>query len=99
MKWNRQRSRRDRRAYDGRLSDPFGLRRQIEGISQKMLTQTLRRLEADGFITRRVFATVPVTVENQLTPLGRSLNSVLDPLRAWAEAHMSRVQKARGNWN
>lgn len=64
-----------------------------------MLTQTLRRLEADGFITRRVFATVPVTVENQLTPLGRSLNSVLDPLRAWAEAHMSRVQKARGNWN
>ncbi|MFA5951038.1 MAG: helix-turn-helix domain-containing protein [Hyphomicrobium sp.] len=73
------------------------LRRQIEGISQKMLTQTLRSLEADGFVTRRVFATVPVTVEYQLTPLGRSLNSVLDPLRTWAETHMSRVEKARGD--
>lgn len=71
------------------------LRRQIEGISQKMLTQTLRSLEADGFVTRRVFATVPVTVEYQLTPLGRSLNSVLDPIRAWAETNMSRVEKAR----
>ncbi|MGJ0425716.1 winged helix-turn-helix transcriptional regulator [Methylocystis sp.] len=71
------------------------LRRRIEGISQKMLTQTLRSLEADGLITRRAFATVPVTVEYQLTPLGRSLNSVLDPLREWAEANMSRVHKAR----
>jgi DNA-binding HxlR family transcriptional regulator len=72
------------------------LRRQIEGISQKMLTQTLRSLEADGLITRRVFATVPVTVEYQLTPLGRSLNSVLNPLREWAEANMSRVHRAHG---
>lgn len=73
------------------------IRRQIEGISQKMLTQTLRSLEADGFVTRRVFATVPVTVEYQLTPLGRSLNVVLGPLREWAESNMPRVQKARGN--
>lgn len=72
------------------------LRRQIEGISQKMLTQTLRSLEADGFVTRRVFPTVPVTVEYQLTPLGRSLNSVLNPIRQWAETNMSRVQKFRG---
>lgn len=72
------------------------LRRQIEGISQKMLTQTLRNLEADGFVTRRVFPTVPVTVEYQLTPLGRSLNLVLDPIREWAETNMSRVQKFRG---
>lgn len=71
------------------------LRRQIEGISQKMLTQTLRSLEADGFVTRRVFATVPVTVEYELTPLGRSLNWVLNPLREWAERNMLRVKKAR----
>lgn len=75
------------------------LRRQIEGISQKMLTQTLRSLEADGFVTRRVFPTVPVTVEYELTPLGRSLNSVLEHLREWAESNMSRVQKARGASN
>lgn len=73
------------------------LRRQIEGISQKMLTQTLRRLEVDGFVIRRVFATVPVTVEYELTPLGRSLNLVLNPIREWAETNMSRVQKARGH--
>lgn len=71
------------------------LRRQIDGISQKMLTQALGSLEADGIVTRRVFATVPVTVEYQLTPLWRSLNSVLEPIRAWAETNMSRVQKAR----
>ena len=71
------------------------LRRQIEGISQKMLTQTLRSLEAGGFVTRRVFATVPVTVEYELTPLGRSLNSVLNPLREWAERNMSHVKKAQ----
>jgi DNA-binding HxlR family transcriptional regulator len=72
------------------------LRRQIEGISQKMLTQTLRNLEADGFVMRRVFPTVPVTVECQLTPVGRGLNSVLNPIREWAETNMSRVQKIRG---
>lgn len=71
------------------------LKRGIEGISQKMLTQTLRGLEADGFVTRRVFATVPVTVEYELTTLGRSLNAVLVPLKVWAEKNMSQVLKAQ----
>ncbi|MBN9447180.1 MAG: helix-turn-helix transcriptional regulator, partial [Bosea sp.] len=49
------------------------LRRRIDSISQKMLSQTLKSLERDGLISRRVFATVPVTVEYALTPLGRTL--------------------------
>ena len=71
------------------------LKRSIEGISQKMLTQTLRGLEQDGLITREAFATVPVTVEYDLTPLGRSLNGALEPLRSWATKNMGRVAKAR----
>ena len=71
------------------------LKRAIGGISQKMLTQTLRRLEADGLVERRAFATVPVTVEYTLTPLGRSLHRALGPLRRWAEDNMSRVLDAR----
>jgi DNA-binding HxlR family transcriptional regulator len=73
------------------------LKREIEGISQKMLTQTLRKLESDGLIIRRVFPTVPVTVEYELTSLGNSLNDVMEPLRQWAEKNMSRVLKARGH--
>ncbi len=71
------------------------LKREIEGISQKMLSQTLRALEADGFVVRRAFATVPVTVEYELTTLGRSLNDAMVPVRAWANANMPRVLKAR----
>lgn len=67
------------------------LKRSIEGISQKMLTQTLRRMEADGFVSRRAFATVPVTVEYSLTPLGHSLHAALSPLRQWAEDNMDKV--------
>lgn len=71
------------------------LKREIDGISQKMLSQTLRALEADGLLTRRAFATVPVTVEYELTPLGVSLNGAVAPLRAWANGNMSRILKAR----
>ena len=71
------------------------LRRSIDGISQKMLTQTLRGLEGDGLVTRRVFATVPVTVEYELTALGRSLNEAVTPLTEWAVKYMSRVNAAR----
>src|ERR1700729_4065330 len=63
------------------------LRRRIEGISQKMLTQTLRALERDGLVRRHAFATVPVTVEYSLTPLGDSLCEVIEGLRAWAYAN------------
>lgn len=71
------------------------LKRSIEGISQKMLTQTLRAMEADGFVNRRVYATVPVTVEYSLTELGRSLHAALGPLRQWAEGNIAEVLHVR----
>ncbi len=71
------------------------LRRQIGGITQKMLTQTLRGLERDGLITREVFPTVPVTVRYTLTPLGHSLAAAVDELRTWAYAHMDDIAAAR----
>ncbi len=63
------------------------LRRALTGVSQKMLTQTLRRLEDAGMITREVFATVPPKVEYALTPLGRSLNGPLTALCEWVDKH------------
>jgi DNA-binding HxlR family transcriptional regulator len=67
----------------------------IGGISQKMLTQTLRALERDGLVRRRVHDVVPPRVDYALTPLGRTL---LDPLRAicrWAQNHLTQVRSAR----
>jgi DNA-binding HxlR family transcriptional regulator len=78
------------------------LRRGIEGLSQKVLAQTLRKLERDGLISRTAFPTVPVTVEYALTPLGHTLAVAVDPLRAWAEnniqevLHSQQVYDARG---
>jgi len=71
------------------------LKRKIGGISQKMLTQTLRALERDGIVKRRVYPVVPPRVEYRLTPLGRTL---LDPLKAicrWSETHLAQVRAAR----
>jgi DNA-binding HxlR family transcriptional regulator len=74
----------------------FGeLRRRVDGVSQKMLTQTLRSLERDGLVTRSVFPTVPVTVEYALTPLGETLIPVLAAIRDWAEEHVEAVLAAR----
>jgi DNA-binding HxlR family transcriptional regulator len=71
------------------------LRRQIGGITQKMLTQTLRGLERDGLVSREAFPTVPVTVEYTLTPLGHSLAEAVETLRTWAYAHMQDIETAR----
>lgn len=71
------------------------LQRQIEGISQKMLTQTLRELERDGLVTRTVYAQVPPRVEYELTPLGRTLCEPIAAIRAWAEANMDDVVRAQ----
>ena len=71
------------------------LRRRLESISQKVLTQTLRKMEQDGFISRAVFPTVPVTVEYKLTPLGLSLLDVIENLREWAEAHAPELNPRR----
>ena len=74
----------------------FGeLRRGIEGVSQKMLTQTLRALERDGLVRRKVFAAVPPKVEYTLTPLGHSLAHLVDALRIWAEANVDQVLQSR----
>jgi DNA-binding HxlR family transcriptional regulator len=67
------------------------LRRTVEGISQKMLSQTLKSLERDGLVSRKATATVPVTVEYAITPLGRTLAAPMDALRIWAETHMEEV--------
>ena len=75
------------------------LARTIAGVSQKMLTQTLRTLERDGLLTRTVTATVPVTVTYELTDLGRSLQSVITGLKAWAETHMDAVLEARSSYD
>jgi DNA-binding HxlR family transcriptional regulator len=74
------------------------LRRQIEGISQKMLTQTLRGLERDGLVARTVYPTVPVTVEYELTALGRSLGDAVEVLRTWAYTHIGDLQAARESY-
>jgi DNA-binding HxlR family transcriptional regulator len=71
------------------------LRRRIEGISQKMLTQTLRGLERDGIVRREVFPTVPVTVEYSLTPLGDSLCEAIQTVRIWAYTHIDELTAAR----
>lgn len=67
------------------------LRRRVPGISQKMLSQTLSTMSADGFVTRRVETTVPPAVHYGLTSLGISLAGPLDVLREWAEEHMAAV--------
>ncbi|NHN57245.1 helix-turn-helix transcriptional regulator [Calidifontibacter sp. DB0510] len=71
------------------------LHRHIAGVSQKMLTQTLRNLEGDGLVTRTVTPTVPVTVHYALTPLGESLLEVIKPLKAWADTHIEQIEAAR----
>jgi DNA-binding HxlR family transcriptional regulator len=71
------------------------LRREIEGVSQKMLTQTLRALERDGLVHRQVFPTVPPMVEYSLTPLGRSLGDIVDELRQWSERHVEQILQSQ----
>lgn len=73
--------------------------RQLAGVSQKMLTQTLRNLERDGMITRSVTPSVPVRVDYELTPLGESLAVVLGELKTWAEQHMPDVEAARAAYD
>jgi DNA-binding HxlR family transcriptional regulator len=65
------------------------------GISQKMLTQTLRQMEADGFVTRTVYAVVPPRVEYALTPLGESLGAAFCGVWEWAEKNYSELSRQR----
>ncbi len=70
--------------------------RRVDGISQKMLTQTLRNLEGDGIVTRTVYPEVPPRVEYALTPMGLTLREPLRALEEWAIANMPTVLEARG---
>ncbi|MGA4778277.1 winged helix-turn-helix transcriptional regulator [Cellulosimicrobium sp. AB352] len=84
--------------------EPISLRyselsRMIAGVSQKMLTQTLRSLERDGMLTRTVTPTVPVTVDYTLTDLGLSLHRTTRELRAWAQDNMDAVQASRRQYD
>ncbi|MFI0421354.1 winged helix-turn-helix transcriptional regulator [Spongiactinospora sp. 9N601] len=75
------------------------LSRRLAGVSQKMLTQTLRALERDGLLTRTVTPTVPVTVTYELTDLGRSLYHVMRLIKVWAETHMDEVLANREEYD
>jgi DNA-binding HxlR family transcriptional regulator len=75
-----------------RFSD---LRRSIEGISQRMLTLTLRGLERDGIVTRTVFPEIPPRVEYELTKLGNTLLEPIQGLAEWAEKYRTSIQDAR----
>ncbi len=71
------------------------LQRVIGGISQKMLTQTLRKLERDGLLERHVYPVVPPKVEYALTPMGHTLTDLLKAICHWAEVHMDEIEAAR----
>ena len=71
------------------------IKRTVNGISQRMLTLTLRGLERDGLVTRTQFATIPPRVDYALTPLGCSLWKAVEPMGAWATKHVPHIAQAR----
>jgi DNA-binding HxlR family transcriptional regulator len=75
------------------------LRSEVEGISQKMLTQTLRALERDGLVHRHVYATIPPKVEYRLTPLGQGIEEAIAVVRKWAYTHMDEITMARDSYD
>lgn len=79
-----------------RFSD---IQRRVEGISQKMLTQTLRAMERDGLVTRTAQLQVPVRVDYELTPAGRSLVGPLQALERWSIEHFAGVAEAQAEYS
>ena len=75
------------------------LHRQVGGISQKMLTQTLRKLERDGLVTRHVYPEVPPRTEYELTKLGHTLIEPMGALCVWAGAHLEELEQARKRYD
>ncbi|MFI9503039.1 winged helix-turn-helix transcriptional regulator [Nocardia sp. NPDC052566] len=75
------------------------LRRRLDGITQKMLTRTLRNLERDGLVQRRVYPTVPPRVEYSLTDLGASLGELSHAMGVWAVEHEDRIRTARAEFD
>ena len=75
------------------------LKSRIEGISQRMLTQTLRDLERDGYVKRTVYPEVPVKVEYELTALGKGITKSLWGLVSWADKHRAKIDNARAAYD
>ncbi|TBR44930.1 transcriptional regulator [Marinomonas agarivorans] len=75
------------------------IKREVEGISQKVLSQKLKQLERDGLVTRTVFATVPVTVEYGLTDLGSVFANKVDKMIEWAESNLHEVKRAQQRYD
>ncbi|MEV0997152.1 helix-turn-helix domain-containing protein [Nonomuraea sp. NPDC050202] len=75
------------------------LRREIDGISQRMLSVTLRQLERDGLVTRTVHPVVPPRVDYALTPLGRTLHQTIKSLVTWTEQHQEEIIAARAAYD
>ncbi len=75
------------------------LKREISGVSQKMLTQTLRGMERDGLINRKVYPTVPPKVEYSLTELGFTLIDMLNDIRDWSESNIEKVLAAQEKYD
>src|SRR5215207_4548668 len=75
------------------------IKRMVGGISQRMLTLTLRGLERDGLVTRTVFPTIPPRVDYELTDLGRGLSKPVEALGRWAIEHQPEIQRARTNFD
>jgi DNA-binding HxlR family transcriptional regulator len=75
------------------------LKREVAGISQRMLTVTLRGLERDGIVSRTMYPVMPPRVDYELTPLGRTLLDAVGALMAWADAHLDEVDTARAAYD
>ena len=75
------------------------LKREIGGISQKMLTQTLRGLERDGLVSRKIFATVPTKLDYSLKPLVHTLKDLLYAIKTWSETNINEVLSAQKNYD
>jgi DNA-binding HxlR family transcriptional regulator len=75
------------------------IKRMVAGISQRMLTLTLRGLERDGLVTRTVFPTIPPRVDYELTDLGRGLSQPVIALGEWAKAHQAEIEAARARFD
>ena len=76
-----------------------GLKRSIDGVSQRMLTVTLRGLERDGIVSRTMYPVIPPRVEYALTPLGATLLDAAGTLVSWADAHLAEVDAARAAYD
>ncbi len=75
------------------------MRRKIDGLTQKMLSQTLKALDRDGLVARKVNATMPVTVEYSITPLGATLAATVEELQRWARDHIEEVVQAQRRYD